>query len=202
MSCWEIRVVDSRRFADVYGGRLPPPPTPSWCAAVPSGMLEAEAQLAEGCARKGGPMRILVATDGSLHALRAARVAARLARDLRQTDVIIVSVLHLTEAEAITVGATAAFGYVDGVDMLDEVESDAERASAAAAALFEGCDATVTRRHPRGAPAAQIVETARAVEADIIVVGRRGFNQTRELLVGSVSQQVLQAAPCPVLIVP
>jgi len=147
-------------------------------------------------------MRMLVATDGSPHALRAARAAARLARDLRQAEVVVVCVRHLSAAEAATVGATAATGYLDAVGVAAEVQSHAERASAATAAVFDGCGASVTRRQPRGQPAAQIVDAAKAVEADMIVIGRRGLNPVGELFLGSVSQQVLHTAPCPVLIVP
>jgi len=147
-------------------------------------------------------MRLLVATDGSAHALRAARAAARLARDLREAEVVIVCVRHLTATEAATVGATAATGYLDAIGVAAEVESNSERASASTAAVFDGSGASVTRQHPRGRPAAQIVDVAKAVGADMIVIGRRGLNPVGELFLGSVSQQVLHAAPCPVLIVP
>jgi nucleotide-binding universal stress UspA family protein len=51
---------------------------------------------------------------------------------------------------------------------------------------------------PCGAPAREIVEAARAVDADLIVVGRR--SALRRVL-GSVSEAVVQRAPCDVLVV-
>jgi len=158
----------------------------------------AEASRGEG----SSVMRILVATDGSPHAMRAAHAAARLVRDLREAEVVIVCVQHLTPTEAAAVGATAASGYADVLGVGAEMQSIAERASATTAAVFDGCGAPVTRQHPRGQPAAQIIDAATAAQADIIVIGRRGLNSVGELFLGSVSQQVLHAAPCPVLIVP
>ncbi len=147
-------------------------------------------------------MRLLVATDGSFHALRAARAAARLVRELRTAEVVVVCVRHLTATEATTVGATAAAGYLDVLAVSAEVQSNAERASASTAAVFDNSGASVTRRHPRGDPATQIVDIAMAVEADLVVIGRRGLTPAGELFLGSVSQHVLHAARCPVMIVP
>ena len=46
------------------------------------------------------------------------------------------------------------------------------------------------------------VLTGEAAAADLLVVGSRGLGGFRELLLGSVSHQCAQHAPCPVLIVP
>jgi nucleotide-binding universal stress UspA family protein len=51
---------------------------------------------------------------------------------------------------------------------------------------------------PSGEPAEEIVEAARSVGADLIVVGRRS---ALERMLGSVSQAVVDLAPCDVLVV-
>ncbi len=46
-----------------------------------------------------------------------------------------------------------------------------------------------------------IVDTARALDADLIVLGSHGRSGIERLLLGSVTQRVLQEAPMPVLVV-
>ncbi len=52
-----------------------------------------------------------------------------------------------------------------------------------------------------GHPAEQIILKAEQAGFDLIVVGRRGVSDLHEVFVGSVSEQVLQHAPCPVMVV-
>jgi universal stress protein A len=49
--------------------------------------------------------------------------------------------------------------------------------------------------------AAAIVEYAKEVHADIIVVGTHGRSGVSRLLMGSVAEHVVRTAPCPVLVV-
>lgn len=53
----------------------------------------------------------------------------------------------------------------------------------------------------RGEPAAGILDVARDVGADLIVVGSRGLSGLKRLVLGSVSRNVLTAAPVSVLVV-
>lgn len=52
-----------------------------------------------------------------------------------------------------------------------------------------------------GRPADVIVDHARAVKADLIVMGSLGRTGLERLLVGSVAERVVRLAPCPVLVV-
>ena len=54
----------------------------------------------------------------------------------------------------------------------------------------------------RGAAVPSLVEVARSVEADLLVMGSHGKGAVKRLLLGSVSEGVLRQAPCPVLVVP
>lgn len=52
-----------------------------------------------------------------------------------------------------------------------------------------------------GSPADQILREAEEREADLVVVGRRGLGGLKRLLMGSVSEGVVQHARCPVLVI-
>jgi nucleotide-binding universal stress UspA family protein len=59
---------------------------------------------------------------------------------------------------------------------------------------------TATYLQPVGDPAAELVEAARELEADLVVLGRRS-RSLRRLVLGSVSDAVVRRAPCDVLVV-
>jgi nucleotide-binding universal stress UspA family protein len=52
-----------------------------------------------------------------------------------------------------------------------------------------------------GDPAEAIVEAAAAEDADLIVVGNRGHHGVGRALIGSVSDEVVRTAGCPVVVV-
>src|SRR5207244_12901392 len=62
----------------------------------------------------------------------------------------------------------------------------------------EGVD--VERSVIEDSPARALREAAQ--DADLVVVGTRGLGGVSGLLLGSVSQQVVHHAPCPVVVVP
>jgi nucleotide-binding universal stress UspA family protein len=142
-------------------------------------------------------VRMLVATDGSAHATRAAELAARLAREFRQAEVILVTVGHIP---------TMAFGTLaGGIGDLRLLEESLEQAGRAilneAERIFDNTGVRVTRAFSHGEPSLEIIEKAREHKADLIVIGRRGLGQIGGLILGSVSERVLHAADVPVLIV-
>ena len=52
-----------------------------------------------------------------------------------------------------------------------------------------------------GSPAAVILEFEDKLEADLIVMGSRGLGVVKGILLGSVSQYVIERAKCPVLVI-
>jgi nucleotide-binding universal stress UspA family protein len=53
----------------------------------------------------------------------------------------------------------------------------------------------------RGRPADEIIAAAKEQEIDLIILGSRGKSALSSLLVGSVARNVVNHAPCPVLVV-
>lgn len=94
----------------------------------------------------------------------------------------------------------AAFGPPAGLDP-EELEKAArqtlEHALGQLGDAAEGVEIEPCLRE--GHPADVLVDEAK--DADLLVVGSRGLGGFRELLLGSVSHQCAQHAPCPVLIV-
>ena len=131
---------------------------------------------------------VVVGVDGSEGGRRALQWAAEEAR-LRGARLRVVHVWsYLNQAgEAFD----PAYGEDDARRFLDETV-------AGLGAEASGLD--VERAAVNDLPARGLLDSA--ADADLLVVGARGMGGFRGLLLGSVSQQVAQHAPCPVVIVP
>ena len=133
---------------------------------------------------------ILVPTDGSEHAIRAAEHAHYFARMFDATA-------HLVSAADIqTAGGMFNAGGVDQ-QFIERIEAENEEAIAATEAAFEG-DAVETAIL-RGRPADAIVEYADEHDVDFISMGTHGRTGVSRYVAGSVTERVVRRAPCPVL---
>ena len=56
--------------------------------------------------------------------------------------------------------------------------------------------------HVIGAPVASIIQQARELEANYIVIGSHGHTAAYDMVMGSVASGVIKEAPCPVLVIP
>jgi universal stress protein A len=52
-----------------------------------------------------------------------------------------------------------------------------------------------------GVPAHEVVEMAKEVDADLIVIATHGYTGWKHFCIGSTAERVVRAAPCPVLVV-
>jgi universal stress protein A len=62
-------------------------------------------------------------------------------------------------------------------------------------------DVPYTHRYRTGVPADAIVDCAKEVKADMIVMGTHGRTGFSRVLMGSVAEAVVRSAPCPVITV-
>jgi nucleotide-binding universal stress UspA family protein len=143
--------------------------------------------------RAQGPFnRILVAVDGSKHGLRAAQVAAQLARALAAR----LTVLTVYEAPSTALGEPNYSGALD--DALGESRRVAEGARRA---VIEAGGPEPETECLGGGPAETILSIARDGEYDLIVMGSRGRGRLQAAILGSVSSMVAARAGRPVLVV-
>jgi len=143
-------------------------------------------------------MRLLVATDGSPHALRAAALAVRLAGELREAEVVVLNVGHIP---AVAYGGSGPDTMVNFGVLEEGLERENQAILDSAVQQFAGLNVPVTRQYRSGEPAATIIDAAKDVQAEIIVIGCRGLGQLGGLILGSVSERVLHGASVPVLVV-
>ena len=135
---------------------------------------------------------ILLAVDGSDHAMRAAKVASEMARCVKAVELRVVVAYdpippylgepnlqgainaRLDDAQDVLQKAVNAVGEIPG-----EIHTE----------LIEGNSAEA------------IIEVAKTRKSDVIVMGSRCLGRLAGLVLGSTSQKVVSHAPCPVLIV-
>jgi len=69
-------------------------------------------------------------------------------------------------------------------------------------ASTEPDDIEITCEVDFGDPAEQLLEIAKRVESDWILIGTHGHGMAYDLIMGSTTEQILQEADCPVLLIP
>jgi nucleotide-binding universal stress UspA family protein len=137
---------------------------------------------------------IVVGIDGSEGSVEALRFALAEAR-LRGVELKAVGGWHVPPA-AYGSGWAPAPNDIDEFRKLAQIAVDKSLEEAGAA----GSGVAVTSVLREGQAADVLCDEAG--RDDLIVVGTRGLGSVKGLLLGSVSQQVLHNAPCPVVVVP
>jgi nucleotide-binding universal stress UspA family protein len=146
--------------------------------------------------------RIVVGIDGSQASKDALSWAVAEAR-LRGDTVVAIHAWTQPFPASVAYPTAAAFPGVPVTpvddDLADAVRKGAEELLAEAASQAERGDVPIEQRLVDGPAASALIEAAKG--AELLVVGSRGHGGFTELLLGSVSQQVANHAPCPVVIV-
>jgi nucleotide-binding universal stress UspA family protein len=137
---------------------------------------------------------VMLATDGSPTAAKAAETAIELA-ELLDTELIVVTVWDI----AYTTVGLAPMPVNGEFARVGEVE--AKRIAAEAAARAEEAGVETQSFVMRGFPVDEICLAAEKFAPRFLVLGSHGWGTMKRALFGSVSTGVLHKASCPVLVV-
>jgi len=137
-------------------------------------------------------MNVLFATDNSPSALQAQALMASLPWPA-QTRIDVLYVDQFLAADVELSGHR-----LSGIRA--PLSADVEQHFAAVQAALTRPGRAVWTHVVIGRPASVIAETARRVSADLVVVGSHGHGRFASALLGSVGAEVVDAAPCPVLV--
>lgn len=144
----------------------------------------------------GAIKRIVVGVDGSAHATAAVEYAIRMSKGMGSEVIAVFAVAPPVYFDTGYAAATVPFQYDEQwrADMKKELEDvwckPLRDANVEYRALMED-----------GRAASVIMQAADAYDADVVVVGRRGRGGVAELLLGSVSHEVVLHCKRPVLVI-
>ncbi|NLV71162.1 MAG: universal stress protein [Actinobacteria bacterium] len=136
---------------------------------------------------------IVVGVDGSEGAAIALDFAMKEA-ELRGSKLRIVSAWEIP--------ASVLASVVAGKEFYEEFRETAVQVAAEAAALIEEEVPSVEHEEIVVEGQAAKALLSNAEDAELMVVGRRGHGSFTEMLLGSISRQVVVHAKCPLVIVP
>jgi nucleotide-binding universal stress UspA family protein len=148
--------------------------------------------------RPSRPFRILVPTRGSVWALRASELAARmLPAGTAQVRLLTVLPIELYPLPYTIEGQRV----LDMPERLTRVAEAAEPAVAEPRAIFQGAGHDVDVHHRFGQPPAEILSEIKDWQPDLVVMGRWRGVSPLEWVSGSIFERVVRHAYVPVLIV-
>ncbi len=139
--------------------------------------------------------RVLIPLDGSALAETILPFAERIAGPL-DAEVVLLGVV-----EPLSAMTGLATGGVNAVDALFLRQLETKKYLAEVARRLEAKGLRVRTLLGLGTPAAEIVESAKAAQADLIAMTTHGRSGLRRAVLGSVAEQVLRAASVPVLMI-
>ena len=126
--------------------------------------------------------RILVPVDGSETSDRAIEEAIKIA-EVYNSDI---HILYVANINQLAINACLSDAILEAV-------------TKAGNKVPEKINVITTSE--TGSPSVTITDFADEIKADLVVIGSRGLGLVKGVLLGSVSQYVVEPAPCPALVV-
>ena len=137
---------------------------------------------------------IVVGVDGSGHSRKALEWAANEAAAHGAP----LTVLAIHQAVRDVYGSASHYG--DDAALTEKAKEAAQAETDQALAALSDKPASVTVTAVHGLPVDELIKASQG--ADMLVLGRRGAGGFARLTMGSVSNQVVHHAQCPVLVMP
>ena len=142
--------------------------------------------------------KILIATDGSERSMRVAQVAGNFACKNPGCKVTVLYVVHELPTFVTSMLENANIHY--GGHMKETAKEIFSRTIEALCIDTHEIETHTVLEY--GKPAKEIVKMAKAMAADLIVIGNSNISEAEEFLTGAgISHKVLHHAPCHVLVV-
>ncbi len=151
------------------------------------------ALLAQGNASQFRLKKILVPIDFSDCSKKALQYALAFAKQFDASLVL----LYVVETNY----AGTEFGGLDYVLLENESRETGQKLIAELAQTVVGNSAPVETLVRAGRPVMEITDAAKEKNVDLIIISTHGHTGLKHLLLGSVSENVVRHAPCPVLTV-
>jgi nucleotide-binding universal stress UspA family protein len=145
--------------------------------------------------------KVLIATDGSDLAKKAAQHAVSLARTYG-SEISFLTVVEMKQEIIYNDNGLVGPNYLEIRD--DLIKQDTERSGKMLDKFVMSLDCEGIKTEKKvlvGDPHPLIVEFAKEGKFDLIVMGHRGLNPIQRLFIGSVAKRVIEDAPCSVLVV-
>lgn len=136
--------------------------------------------------------RILVPIDFSEISLATVERAV----DFAKTFDAQIDLLHSYQSHP---GAMAPYGMEYSSDLYENVRLAATEQLQKVCDRVRSAGIETTMHLSQAVPSAAIVEAARHLESDLIIIGTRGLTGLKHVMLGSVAERTVRTAPCPVL---
>lgn len=138
--------------------------------------------------------QILVPTDGSQSSVEASQLAFRLA----QLCGAQLTVLYVVDSAVLD--EIARFSTQQRAEVRQELFENGNHYLAYVDTLARRSNLAIRQEIREGVPYEEIVALATAIGADLIIMGHVGRRGPRRILIGSVTERVIEFAHCPVLV--
>lgn len=143
---------------------------------------------------KGGRFmykHILLASDGSENAVRAAKEAAKIASCEQDSIIEVVFVVDYDQSKSDVLHSSST----------EAIDIERRKKNSKVLQYLNQTNVNYKTTVLHGKPGPEIIKYANEQKVDLVVIGSRGLNALQEMVLGSVSHKVMKRVQCPALVV-